>query len=368
MSGDHTGRGGRGRRRAHAGRSGVAETTNRGDGVDGAAGTGSAMPDESPSETTMAWSVRPGGPEFGAAADPYDGTGTTPQTPYAASRSGSGTPDWNAMADRETRRRRRRKQRLRTAATLLGLALVSGGITAWALWPDGGTDKQPASAPTAGGKPTFKPVPVVAPPPGSAAVLADPAKDTAPFTAEGLFPDATIAVQGRVYTVVARQLDNTCADAANPSLGMILRRHQCVQLVRITASGPDGVAATVAVASFANPGDAQAAAGDGNADPASALTALPGGPVQVLCPDPVAGTPGVVCLRQTNSLGRYGIFLIGGYPGTENRITTGSDPKVDQMGADLDAAAQGVLTARGEQRSQEIYNAAKSAAEKALNN
>ncbi|WP_436786396.1 hypothetical protein [Yinghuangia sp. YIM S10712] len=250
---------------------------------------------------------------------------------------------------------------------------MAGGVATWLVLSGGDSGDDTTAAPPGPeasadvARPTFRPAPTVPPPPGSEAVLADPALDTGPFTPEALFPAPQITVDGRTYTVVAKQLDNNCADAANPALAAVLRSHACAQMIRLTATSPDGTAATVAVGSFANPADAQAAAAKGGADLSAALLGLPGGPVPLLCPVPQPGTPGVVCAQQTNSLGRYGLFLVGGYPGPENRIDPAKgDPKVDQIGIDLDRAARKALEERGEQRSQAIYEAAKAEAEKAI--
>ncbi|MGW0657933.1 hypothetical protein [Streptodolium elevatio] len=345
------------------------------------------------------WTIRPG--------TPLDDTGDQLQDPYGATQSGpasasgtrgrtggraaarrarsgrgaaaaaSGTPDWGALADRESRRRARaRTNKMRIGAALTVLAVV--GITGVWLATSSGDDSGPAAqtAPTeapvdpAGSgtaKPTFKPVPTIPPAPGSAKVLADPQLDTAPFTPEALFPTARLGIDGRVYNVVAKRLDNTCADAANPVLGDILRTKACVQIIRATVTGPDGTAATVAVAAFASPDDARAAAADGNGNRDASLLGLPGGPVKELCPQPAPDKPGVTCIRQTNSVGRYGVFLVGGYPGPDNRIDPAKgDPKVEQAGDDLDRVVRDTLTLRGEQRSQAIYDKAKAEAEKAL--
>ncbi|UGQ14593.1 hypothetical protein LO772_13985 [Yinghuangia sp. ASG 101] len=319
------------------------------------------------------WTVRPGAPEYEPAdgrdpyvpQDPYGTTVSTRSARRAAARRNAGGGNG---------RRGRPKKSFRGIVIGVVIALVVGGVATWLALAGGGddADSDTAAPPDAGAgpevtRPTFRPAPTVPPAPGGEAVLADPALDTGPFTPEALFPAPQITVNGRTYAIVARQLDNNCADTANPALAEILRGNACAQVIRITATGPDGTAATVAVGSFANPDDAKAAAAQGNANRDAALLGLPGGPVPVLCPVPQPNTPAVICARQTNSLGRYGVFLIGGYPGPENRIDPAKgDPKVDQLGTDLDRAAREALAARGEKRSQAIYDAAKAEAEKAI--
>ncbi len=317
------------------------------------------------------WTVRPGAPEYEppdgrepyVPVDPYGTTASTRSARRAAARRNAGGGNG---------RRGRPKKSFRGVVVLVVLALVAGGLATWLALS--GDDKDSDTATPAGPgtspdivRPTFRPAPTVPPAPGGEAVLADPALDTGPFTPEALFPAPQITAGGRTYAVVARQLDNNCADTANPALAEIMRNHACVQVVRVTVTGPDGTAATVAVASFANPNDAKAAANEGNANRAAALLGLPGGSVPMLCPVPQPGTPEVVCVRQTNFLGRYGVFLVGGYPGPENRIDPAKgDPKVEQMGTDLDRAAREALAKRGEERSKAIYDAAKAEAEKAI--
>ncbi|WP_436773285.1 hypothetical protein [Yinghuangia sp. YIM S09857] len=346
------------------------------------------------------WTIRPG--------TPLDDTGEQHQDPYGATQSGpagtgggrpgraggraaarrarsgrgtpdtsAATPDWSALADREARRRQRaRTFKLRIGAALTVLAAV--GVTAAWLTASSDDDSGPAAqtAPTqgaenpadsGGAKPTFRPAPTVPPAPGSKAVLADPQLDTGPFTPEALFPTARLGVDGRVYNVVAKRLDTTCADAGNPVLGGILRGKGCVQLIRATVTGPDGTAATVAVAAFNSADDARSAAAEGNGNREASLLGLPGGAVKELCPQSTPEKPGVTCIRQTNSVGRYGLFLVGGYPGADNRIDPAKgDPKVEQTGDDLDQIVRDALTQRGEERSQAIYDQAKAEAEKAL--
>lgn len=318
------------------------------------------------------WTVRPGAPEYEPAdgrdpyvpQDPYGTTGLTRSARRAAARRNAGGGNG---------RRGRPKKSFRGIVIAVAIALVAGGVATW-LALSGGDDAEsdtaappsPAESPDVA-RPTFRPAPTVPPAPGGAAVLDNPALDTGPFTPEALFPSPQITVDGRTYTVVARQLDNNCADTANPALAEILRGHACVQVIRVTATGPDGTAATVAVGAFTNPNDAKAAASESIADGDAALLGLPGGPVPLLCPVPQPGTPGVTCVRQTNSSGRYGVFLVGGYPGPENRIDPAKgDPKVERMGTDLDRAAREALAVRGEKRSQAIYDAAKAEAEKAI--
>lgn len=309
------------------------------------------------------WTVRPGTP----IDDPAD---AADQDAYPAPESAP-RPGRAERRSRVRGRMRRRRSRNRAIVSATVLAVLAAGTATWLVARDGGAsnaDVSPATGP--GGdlnRPTFRPAPTVPPPPGATAVLADPGLDTGPFTAEALFPQPQISVDGRTYTVVARHLGNTCADAGSPALGGVLRARGCIQIVRITATSADGTAATVAVASFGSPADAKAAATDAAAHPEAALLALPGTVVPVLCPPPAPDRPGVVCARQSNVLGRYGVFLVGGYPGPDNRIDPAKgDPLVDRIGNDLDRAARDALTARAEQRSQAIYEAGKAAAEKAI--
>ncbi|MCF2530119.1 hypothetical protein [Yinghuangia soli] len=305
-------------------------------------------------------------------------TQAAPASPFPAAAHGNrdGEPDWGALAEEAGRSNRRRRVAI-WAGAVVGVLAIGAGIAFASIKISEGDDAKPAantgsgsaapatSAPAAP-KPTFKPAPSIPPAPGAAKVLADPALDTAPFTAAELFPDAKVTQGGRTYTVVGTQLDNTCANAVNAELAKILRNNQCAQMIRVTVTAADGTAATVALGAFATPEDAKAAAVQGNEKyQVAAVTGLPGGPVKALCPEPTPGKPGVQCARQTNSYGRYGIFAVVGYPGTENKLT-GPDPKVDQLGNDVDAWVRAVLEKRGEKTSQAIYEKAKADAEKQL--
>ncbi|MEW2551988.1 hypothetical protein [Streptomyces zhihengii] len=303
-----------------------------------------------------------GGPQWGSGGqdqDPYHqgqyggGQGGFGQGSYGGDRYGSdpGTPDWAALADASAARTRRRRW-LMIGGGALATALVAGAV-ATAIVTSNKDDGPTASGrngtlPTAPTlpqestqpQPSFSSVAPL-PPPNPKDFISDRKKDTAPLSADTLFPGKklTMGNGSRVYTKGLTARTGNCAAATTPTLGGVLERNTCEQVFRATYV-KDGIAVTVGVATFENEATAKKAVREAK----GGVVPLPGAGVPTFCKG------GPVCRNTYNSYGRYAYFTITGYT-TAKSVTT-KDTKAYQTGDDIGEFAFRQIVRRGDDQAK----------------
>ncbi|CAL9514175.1 hypothetical protein [Streptomyces sp. enrichment culture] len=302
-----------------------------------------------------------GGPGYGyphATSGPGYGY-PHPQSPYGQQQpapgheppfgggQNDGTPDWSALAEASEARQRRKRWLiagggvLATAAiaTLVAVAVVSsdedGPATAGgATGSSAATVPGGAELPTGqtGPQPSFSSV-APPPPPNPMDFISTAAKDKAPLTPEGLFPGKKLTFGDRVYTKGATSSTTNCASAGKGGLGSVLESNGCTRVIRATYTR-DGVAITVGVALFADQGKALEAKEGAR----GGVAPLAGSGVGDFC-------RATVCLRRSNSLGRYAYFTQAGF--TDGKKVTQSDTVVFKTSDDLASFTFNQIYARG---------------------
>nr|WSY52465.1 hypothetical protein OG999_21670 [Streptomyces sp. NBC_00886] len=254
------------------------------------------------------------------------------------------TPDWAALAEAsETRNKRKRVLfivggALATVAvgTAVAMAVISANGDDSA---SGGPTNLPASASLPSGTGATSPsfAPTTAPPPlDPKDFISSKAKDTAPLSAEILFPGTQLTMGSTVYKKGPTADTTNCASVAQASLPKILTANGCTRLMRVTYV-KDDVAVTVGVAVFDS--EARATKVKGQADKKSIIKSLSGKGVKTFC-------DGAICRTTTNSYGRYAYFTIAGF--NSGKDVTTKDTKVFTVGDDLAEFAFRQLGRRGE--------------------
>ncbi|WP_228993325.1 hypothetical protein [Streptomyces sp. DH8] len=245
---------------------------------------------------------------------------------------GGGTPDWAALAEQSAARARRRRL-LMIGGGALATVAVGAIVTAAVVTSNGGgTGKADGSAsrlPSPAELPAESAVPAPSfssvappPPPDPKEYISSAEKDRAPVTVDGFFPGKRLTMGDRVHLKGASSSSATCATGTQGALGAVLTDNGCTQLLRATYR-KGGVAMTVGVAVFATEARAKKAV-----DQASGgLASLSGGGVGTFC------RGGTVCLRTSNSYGRYAYFTIGGF--TSGKRVTTADKDVYAVNKDL---------------------------------
>ncbi|KOG80919.1 MULTISPECIES: hypothetical protein [Streptomyces] len=243
-----------------------------------------------------------------------------------------GTPDWAALADQSAARARRKRILMIGGGVLATVAIGAIVTTAVVTSNDNGRNKAdksasqlpaPAELPeeTSAPAPSFSSV-APPPPPDPKEYISSAEKDKAPVTVDGFYPGKRLAMGDRLYLKGATSSSAKCATGTQGALGTVLTDNGCTQLLRATYR-KDGVAMTVGVAVFATEARAKKAV-----DQASGgLASLSGGGVGAFC------RGGTVCLRTSNSYGRYAYFTIGGFENGK-RVTT-ADNAVYAVNKDL---------------------------------
>ncbi|MFI2643183.1 hypothetical protein [Streptomyces sp. NPDC018610] len=261
-----------------------------------------------------------------------------------------GTPDWAALAEASESRNKRRRL-LFVGGGVLATVAVGAAVTMAVMSANGDNDasggpsRQPATAtpPSGSAAPSF--APTTAPPPlDPKDFISSAKKDTAPLSADTLFPGAQLTMAGSVYKKGSTADTKNCASAAQGTLAKVLTANGCTRLIRATYT-KDGVAATVGIAVFDT--EAQATKAKTQADKKSIVKPLTGGGVKAFC-------NGAVCRSTTNSYGRYAYFTLSGFPGGKN-VTT-KDTKVFGAGDDLAEFAFGQIRRRGEAQASAATN------------
>ncbi|MFJ9414749.1 hypothetical protein ACIRPT_11345 [Streptomyces sp. NPDC101227] len=279
---------------------------------------------------------------------PFDGPG------------GSGTPNWDALAEESEAASRRKRWMLIGGGALAALA-VAGIVTAAVVNSGGSPDGNPTARPTSSGevtepddKPSFPDV-SVPPPPNPRDYITDPKKDKAPLTPSTLFPDKTMVVGEHTYPRTNTATTNDCTSASQGPLGSLLSHNGCRKLLRATYS-KGGVSVTVGVALFDSP--AKATRVLQQLKDGSNIAPLAGGGV------PSTFCQATRCRTLTNATGRYAYFTIAGY--NNGKATETSETKAQQIGRDGAAYAFTRITQRGKDQAAKVAEQqAKEAREKA---
>ncbi|MEU3605293.1 hypothetical protein AB0E83_07505 [Streptomyces sp. NPDC035033] len=268
-----------------------------------------------------------------------------PQDPFAGGQ-GDGTPDWGALAA-ASEAGSRRKRRLVVAGGVVA-TLAVGAVVATAVVA---TNKKNEEAKNGGPTPTVSatatasptPAPTFSsvappPPPDPKDYITDPKKDRAPLTAEGLFPGKKLTMYGRPYKKGATSSTTNCVSVTQGALGSVLKKNGCQRVVRATYVR-DGVAVTVGVAVF--PSEKAALAAKKQAS--GGIAPLAGAGVGNFC-------HATVCLRRSNSVGRYAYFTQAGF--TDGTKVTTEDTSVFRASDDLGTFAFNQIYARGKSQAK----------------
>ncbi|WNI17296.1 hypothetical protein [Actinacidiphila sp. ITFR-21] len=225
----------------------------------------------------------------------------------ATAAGGPGTPDWTALADRQAAADARRRRVAKLVGGVVAVAVVAGGVAAAVVLSGRSSDDTAGPSASATGTasqlplppaPSFSPV-APPPPPNPLDYLGTAAKDTAPLTADTLFPGKQFLMNGRAYVKTATSVTVNCASAARDDVAAGLAANGCTRLVRATYTN-GGLAVTVGVAVFA---DSQHAVKLQKT--AKYLAPLNGGGVRDFC-------HAVACQMTSNAVGRYAYFAIAG--------------------------------------------------------
>ncbi|MGW1157209.1 hypothetical protein ACWD5Q_07745 [Streptomyces sp. NPDC002513] len=285
---------------------------------------------------------------YGQGEPPWD-----PWTPSSQQGSRNATPDWAALAEASEARNKRRRLLL-----ILGGALATIGIGAAVavavVNANGKTtaSDQPATAlpstadiPSESADPAPSFAPTSAPPPlNPMDFISSATKDTAPISANTLFPGTQLTVGANVYKRGPSAATNTCASAVQGTLPAVLTKNDCTTLFRATYT-KDGVAVTVGVALFDTA--SQATKAKQEADGKSIITSLFGKGVPAFCRT-------VVCRSTTNSYGRYAYFTLAGF--TSGKNVTAKDATVFAAGDDLAEFTFRQIRRRGEAQASAASN------------
>jgi hypothetical protein len=261
-----------------------------------------------------------------------------------------GTPDWAALAEAsETRNKRRRLLFIGAGAvaaiavgTAVAMAVVSANSGTEA---SGGPTGLPASASVPSGSTTPSFASTSAPPPlDPRDFIASAKKDTAPLSADTLFPGTQLTMGDTVYKKGATADTTNCASAASGNLPKILTAGGCTRLIRATYTN-GGVAITVGVAVFDE--QAQATKVRKQAAKKAVVRSLPGKGVKDFC-------NAAICLTTTNAVGRYAYFTTGGFLNGKN--VTNKDTKVFSAGNDLQQFIFNQIYRRGQAQASAAAN------------
>ncbi|MFH8767856.1 hypothetical protein [Streptomyces sp. NPDC017958] len=262
-----------------------------------------------------------------------------------------GTPDWAALAEASETRNKRRRLLFIGGGALATIAI--GTAVAMAVVSANGSNKAsgnptnlPASASLPSGTataPSF--APTSAPPPlDPKDFISSAKKDTAPLSAETLFPGTQLTMGSTVYKKGATADTKNCASAADATLPKILTANGCTRVIRATYT-KDGIAVTVGVAVFDTA--AQTAKAKSQTDDKSIVRSLPGKGVKSFC-------DGAICFSTRNAVGRYGYFTITGF--TNGKNVTKKDTKAFAVSDDLQEFTFRQIWRRGEAQASAAAN------------
>ncbi|MBD0839133.1 MULTISPECIES: hypothetical protein [unclassified Streptomyces] len=265
----------------------------------------------------------------------------------------SQTPDWAALAEASESRHKRRRL-LFVGGGALATVGVAAAVAVAVVSANGGDDASnkptaqlPATADipseSASAEPSFEPT--SAPPPlDPMDFISSKNKDTAPLTADTLFPGTQLTMGTTLYKKGATAETKDCSSAALKTLPKVLDAHGCTSLIRVTYAR-DGVAVTVGVAVFDTAADAAKAQSE--TDDKSIVKSLSGKGVKDFC-------NAAVCRSTRNSYGRYAYFTVAGF--TSGKDVTEKDTKVFSAGDDIREFARRQIHRRGEAQASAAAN------------
>ncbi|MET9950396.1 hypothetical protein ABZ135_02450 [Streptomyces sp. NPDC006339] len=273
---------------------------------------------------------------------PYGQPPSGPQPDPFPGAQAAHTPDWSALAAASEARGRRKRRLMIVGAAVAAVAV--GAVVATAVVATNKNNDQAknggGATPTGSAAPTdtVEPAPTFSsvaplPPPDPMDFISDAKKDKAPLSPEGLFPGQKLTMNDRVYKKGATSSTTNCAAVTQGGLGPVLKNNGCTRVIRATYV-KDGVAVTVGVAVF--PTDEQATKAKQQAS--GGIAPLVGAGVGDFCHK-------TVCLRRTNSIGRYVYLTQTGF--TNGKKATTADKPVFQTADDLGTFAFNQLYARG---------------------
>ncbi|MDV5147778.1 hypothetical protein R1T08_27315 [Streptomyces sp. SBC-4] len=297
-------------------------------------------------------------PEYGqqpgyGGQQPYGGQpgqGQQQPNPFPGAQGGGPTPDWGALADASASRNRRKRWLVIGGGALATLAV--GAIVATAVVTTNTSDDESKNGgiPTASVTPTGSPTPeptfssvAPPPPPNPKDYISDPKKDKAPLTVDGLFPGKKMSMNGRPYKKGATSATTNCSSVTQGGLGAVLKKNGCQKVLRATYV-KDGVAITVGVAVFPS----EAAALKAKAQASGGIAPLAGAGVKEFC-------KATVCLRRSNSAGRYAYFTQAGF--ANGKKVTKADKPIFQASDDLGTFVFNQIYARGRAQASAAANA-----------
>ncbi|KPI08038.1 hypothetical protein OK074_3806 [Actinobacteria bacterium OK074] len=288
---------------------------------------------------------------YGQGEPPWDPWKPGSQQPRWGSETND-TPDWAALAHQsETRNKRRRLLFVvggAFATVAIGAAVAMAVVSAN---KSDDTANQPASLPSTAAIPSGSAAapsfaPTSAPPPlDPTEFISSASKDTAPLSADTLFPTTRVTLNSNVYTKAATASTTKCALAAQGTLPAILTKNDCTRVIRVTYRAANGVAVTVGAAVFSTTAEADRTKTE--ADKQSIITSLPGNGVATFCRS-------AFCRSTTNSYGRYAYFTIGGF--TNGTDVTTKDTRVFTAGDDLAQYVFSQIRQRGVTQAQAAAN------------
>ncbi|MEV6112310.1 hypothetical protein AB0L59_07220 [Streptomyces sp. NPDC052109] len=261
-----------------------------------------------------------------------------------------GAPDWAALAEASESRNKRRKL-LFIAGGALATVAIGTAVAMAVVSANSGNDAHgtptnlPAGASVPSGSATPSFAPTSAPPPlDPRDFIASAKKDTAPLSADTLFPGTQLTMGDTVYKKGATADTTKCASAASGNLPKILGSGGCTRLIRATYSN-GGIAITVGVAVFDD--QAHATKVRQQAKKSAMVRSLPGKGVKNFC-------DAAVCLTTTNAVGRYTYFTTGGFLSGKN--VTNKDTKVFTAGNDLQQFVFNQIYRRGQAQASAAAN------------
>ncbi|MET9835469.1 hypothetical protein ABZ078_40725 [Streptomyces sp. NPDC006385] len=263
------------------------------------------------------------------------------------------TPDWAALAEAsETRNKRRRLLFIgggALATVAIGAAVAMAVVSAND--SNSASNKPTSELPGTSGLPNQSATPsfasTSAPPPlDPKDFISSKSKDTAPLSAQLLFPGKQLTVGGEtVYKKGATDDTKNCSAATKGGLPKILTDNDCTSFMRVSYV-KDDIAVTVGVAVFDNEAQATKVKGAVNTEK-DIIRSLPGKGIKDFCTSSV-------CLSTSNSYGRYAYFTITGF--TSGKDMTDKDTEAFQVGETLEHFAYRQIRTRGEAQASAAAN------------